>query len=136
MNKIVLAIIVSKDNKKVLVSKIAANHIEKFSGLKYVFPGGRVEKDETLVDALVREIKSETGYLVDPIGQISYWISPDTKEEVYSYHCTTDDLKKPLEIKNSNTESLHWFTLDELDEVYPHINPDVRKYLGHEMDRE
>lgn len=127
MNRIVLAIIINKG--KVLVAKVHKDYIKKFNGLEYVFPGGVVEDGETDEDALIREIKSETGYSITVEGQISFWISPTTKEEVYSYYCKTNDIDQKLYIKNKNTESLHWFTLEELDEYYPEMNPDVRRYL-------
>jgi 8-oxo-dGTP pyrophosphatase MutT (NUDIX family) len=127
MNRVVLAVILNKD--KVLVAKVHKDHIEKFKGLKYVLPGGMVEDGETHEEALKREIKEETGYDISVKAQISFWISPTTGEEVYSYLCRTKDVNKPTRISNDNTESLHWFTIEDLVKNYPEMNPDVMKYL-------
>jgi 8-oxo-dGTP diphosphatase len=34
----------------------------------YLYPGGHVEKDETPVEAVIREFEEETGLRVEPIG--------------------------------------------------------------------
>ena len=39
------------------------------------FPGGTVEKGETHIDTLVREVKEETGYLVEPIELLNVYTS-------------------------------------------------------------
>lgn len=41
----------------------------------YDFPGGTAEKGETHIDTLVREIKEETGYLVEPIELLNIYTS-------------------------------------------------------------
>ena len=54
MKNVVAAII--KKNTKYLIAKRNRN---KHLGLKWEFPGGKVELNETLEEALIREIKEE-----------------------------------------------------------------------------
>ncbi|MDI3476498.1 MAG: 8-oxo-dGTP diphosphatase [Thermoanaerobacterium sp.] len=48
--------VIINDNKVLLVKHQVENEIG------WVFPGGRVEENESTVDALIRECKEETGY--------------------------------------------------------------------------
>ena len=54
------------ENEKILISP-------QFDG--YDFPDGTAEKGETHINTLVREIKEETGYLVEPIELLNIYTS-------------------------------------------------------------
>ena len=54
------------ENGKILISP-------QYDG--YDFPGGTAEKGETHIDTLVREVKEETGYLVEPIELLNIYTS-------------------------------------------------------------
>ena len=69
INKLELSIHVygiAIENGKILISP-------QYDG--YDFPGGTAEKGETHIDTLVREIKEETGYLVEPIELLNIYTS-------------------------------------------------------------
>jgi ADP-ribose pyrophosphatase len=51
----VVAAIIIKDNKYFIAQRNRNKHL----GLKWEFPGGKVEKNETFENALKREIKEE-----------------------------------------------------------------------------
>ncbi len=53
-------------NNKILISP-------QYDG--YDFPGGTAKKGETHIDTLVREVKEETGYLVEPIELLNVYTS-------------------------------------------------------------
>ena len=57
--------IVIKDNK-ILISP-------QYDG--YDFPGGTAKKGETHLETLIREVKEETGYLIEPIKIINMYTS-------------------------------------------------------------
>ena len=54
------------ENGKILIST-------QYDG--YDFPGGTAEKGETHIETLVREVKEETGYLVQPIELLNIYTS-------------------------------------------------------------
>ena len=54
------------ENGKILISP-------QYDG--YDFPGGTAEKGETHIETLVREVKEETGYLVQPIELLNIYTS-------------------------------------------------------------
>lgn len=52
---------------------------------RYMFPGGGVESGESLQDALIREVKEETGYMVIP-STISHWGTITNKTSNVEYN--------------------------------------------------
>ena len=60
-----LYVIVIKNNK-VLISP-------QYDG--YDFPGGTAKKGETHIETLIREVKEETGYIVEPIQLLNVYTS-------------------------------------------------------------
>lgn len=127
MEKIVIAIIESKH--KVLLSKVKKEKLLDFGGLEFVFPGGRVEEYETPHEAIVREVREETGLNVTVIGQISFRVHPITFAEIYYYHCQSsgyDNQDIPI---NQDIESLHWVAIKDIGKFIKEINPDISRYL-------
>ncbi|PPR50933.1 MAG: CTP pyrophosphohydrolase [Alphaproteobacteria bacterium MarineAlpha5_Bin5] len=67
----VVAAIIKKDNHFLIVQRNRKKHM----GLKWEFPGGKVEKNETFEEALLREIKEELNIkivLQDKIAEEKY----------------------------------------------------------------
>ncbi len=67
----VVAAIIKKDNHFLIVQRNRKKHM----GLKWEFPGGKVEKNETFEEALLREIKEELNIkivLKDKIAEEKY----------------------------------------------------------------
>ena len=104
-----------------------------YSHNDYQFPGGHIEENESLIDALNREVEEETGiklnikrkkYFACSIG---YWkdhpkIGNNRKTIVYYFKINTD--KKPNLKNTSYTESeikgnytLKYISLDEVENV-------------------
>ncbi len=64
-----VAAIIVKDNELALIERRRGN------ALYYLFPGGGVEGDESLTEALVREIHEELGLLIEVeqlVAEVSY----------------------------------------------------------------
>ena len=67
----VVAAIIKKDNHFLIVKRNRKKHL----GLKWEFPGGKVQENETFEDALIREIKEELNIkisLQDKIAEEKY----------------------------------------------------------------
>lgn len=65
--------IIEYKNKILIGKKIKGEHPANLGG-KWHFPGGRVEKGETLKSALKREIKEETNLDIEIKGQIGQYV--------------------------------------------------------------
>ena len=84
---------------------------------KWELPGGKIEPEETPIDALYREIKEETGLDVhDPklLGiHTHHWRFPDVTKQiflvVYRVQATTTDVK----LDPDEDDTYKWVTVDE-----------------------
>ena len=63
----VVAAIIKKDNSYL----IAQRNRNKYMGLKWEFPGGKVESDETFYEALSREIQEELNIKINVYKKIA-----------------------------------------------------------------
>ena len=66
----VVAAIIKKDNLYLIVQR----NKHKYLGLKWEFPGGKIESGETFEEALLREIEEE----LTPFGFINNGLESDT----------------------------------------------------------
>lgn len=113
MNELVVRVkaLILNSNNEILIA---------YSDNDYQFPGGHVEKNEELLDALKREIREETGIILDKIEpilvykKIGYYKdhprkNNNRKTEIY-YYLIHSDLKPNL----NNTS----YTADEIKGNY------------------
>lgn len=78
-------------------------------------PGGRVEKDETVEEALIREVEEETGIKVDEFRLSGIYLRTRWKKNlVFVFRCNkfSGDLRKSEE-----TTEVKWFGLGEVNKV-------------------
>lgn len=100
-------------NKKILLVKRAPHLL---NGGKFGLIGGFVDRDETLEQAVLREVLEETGYKVKIERMLRIKDSPNRRGEdrqniSFSYIATA--LEKVGEPDNESTE-VTWFDLDKL----------------------
>jgi 8-oxo-dGTP diphosphatase len=105
--------------------KIALNHYSQNNEYQeeYGIPGGGVEVGEDIEKAMLREVKEETGCVIESLEEIGiiieYGVSPDLIQTVY---CYTGKVKEkgvpiftPKELKNGL--SIKWLSLDNAIQV-------------------
>lgn len=109
----------------------------------YQFPGGHVEKNESLMGTLKREVLEETGISlnldnIEPfvchIGYYKDWpeIGKNRKTEIYYYEIKTDKLPNLKKVKYTENEQKGNFELRyiKLDEFEKELNDNAKKYTN------
>ena len=113
-------------NNKILLIKNNSNRIGDF----YCLPGGGQHKYETLIEAVIRECKEETGYDVNPLKLISLCEEICLDEEIRKkdsdyahkiYHIflcelVNDKAEFPTE-KDSGQICSEWIDIDALNNI-------------------
>ena len=74
---IIAAGILRQEEKILLVEQQGKND----STSSWALPGGVVEKGELITEALVREVKEETGFDVIEIGKLAYFMQVDNQKD-------------------------------------------------------
>lgn len=123
--------IIINGKKEVLLLKIAETG--RCNPGKWTRPGGEVEFGETMEEAVIREVKEETGItvrvvtLLDYMDEISddstsHWVSRCYLVEYVSGDVVNAESHKHDEIK--------WFSIDNLPEnIAEHTSRGIKKYL-------
>ena len=105
----VVAAIIKKDNYFLIVQRNKNKHM----GLKWEFPGGKVEENETFEEALVREIKEELSIKINLHKKITEEKYIDKKIDIvlHYYLCTHESGN----IKLNEHENLAWVKKKDFD---------------------
>ena len=117
----------------------------------YQFPGGHIEENESLEEALKREVKEETGIEIKkenitPFEKITYYsynyrnTSKNRKNEIYYYNIKTDE---PVNMNNANLDDwekegnyiVKTIPITEIEQVLVNSIPDnpINKIIVEEM---
>ena len=126
---VITAIILNPDNKRFLLVK--RKEKEQIHKGKWLLPGGKLEKDESLMDALKREIKEETGLEIK-----------DDKEFIsdYTFERPNEDLTLGLTFLVKAIEDNVILNKQEYDKstwIFPHEldNYDYLKFIKPEIEK-
>jgi 8-oxo-dGTP diphosphatase len=79
--------------------------------LKVCFPGGAVERGETLETAIVREMREELGVEVKPLRQCWRWEAPDRPLTLWGW--TAELIGGELNPDPAEVAETLWLTADE-----------------------
>lgn len=132
--------VIIRDNKLLLVE------IDDESGLHYNFPGGGIELDETLYDALKREMWEETRAIVTVGRLLVVWdyIPPNNDQYgnvhkvVHLFACKLLPDSKPHmpDTPDKNQIGVRWVALDQVGSItlYPDLGNDLVRVISGDLD--
>lgn len=104
---------------------------DKARGLLWEFVGGKVEKDESKEQALIRECKEELDISVTPVREFCKVVHeyPDLTIELTLFEATTEDEPKLLEHNDCR-----WITANETDDYeFCPADVDIIKKIKEEL---
>lgn len=88
------------------------------SGIKLNQPAGHLEPNETLIDAVIRETKEETGMDFIPQNIIGVYLMPASETVTYLRFCFGGKLKdyqrNPQPLDNDIVDA-KWYSLDDIN---------------------
>ena len=111
------ALIVNKDKKVLLIKS------HKW-GDKYLFPGGHVELDETILEAAKREGEEETGLKLKPlyvvnIGELINDPAFHRKAHLIYFHVVCEALTDDVKLDNDELQEFFWKSPEEAMKLGP-----------------
>ena len=116
--------VVVKEGKILLISRAT----EPFMGM-WMLPGGMIEPGETLKQACAREVREETGLIVEPTRVIGVYDDPGRDPRwviAVAYICR---VKGGKILRHTNeTKGIGFFSLKEIEKM--EIGADHRKIIG------
>lgn len=80
-------------------------------------PAGHLERDETLVEAVAREVQEETGWRFDPSGVVGiYQWTPPSHDRSYLRFCFAGEVSAPETTRPLDPDIIatHWLTRDQI----------------------
>jgi 8-oxo-dGTP pyrophosphatase MutT (NUDIX family) len=91
---------------------------DKVEGQKWTAPGGKKEKDESLPQAICREVKEETGITLteeqlEDTGDYYIKISPNICYTIQIYKTELSSLPQEIELNQDEHDQYKWVTKEE-----------------------
>lgn len=127
VRQLVVGAIVRADDKILLLKRPS----DDFLGGIYELPSGKVEAEETLDVALVREVAEETGLTVTDIvaylGSFDYTSGSGKKSRQFNFAA---HVEKSEPVRLTEHDSYLWVSLDEQPPVTEEVEGIVQTYRG------
>ena len=99
---------------------------EEWGGI--TFPGGHVEKNESLSDAVIREVFEETGLLIESpvLCGTKDWVNEDGSRYLVLFYKTE---KFSGELKSSKEGKVFWLSLEEMLSMESRLSMDMKDMI-------
>ena len=133
--KIVLGIVI-KESKVLIIQRSKGEKGLNNAKLSWVFPGGEIEKGESLEQAVVREVMEETGYEVSPLNIISERQHTQFPAHIYYLACRLRLNKARSIFSDKEIKKVKWIKPSKLkDYLTTDLDKKVAEYLSNRFER-
>lgn len=120
MRKNIVALILEQDGLFLVEKRHSSELLDPGC---YAFPGGHVDGDESLEEAIKREAEEEIGVkIIEPkLVHTAEYEFPEEKQKLYWYYCDKYEGK----IHNHTSDELIWIRPDEIDKLTYQVGKDA-----------
>lgn len=107
-----MCMVLDRANQRVLVQE----RTKSWKGIS--FPGGHIEDGEGLAEAVIREVKEETGLTVSDLTAcgVTHWFNEQTGERYFVFHFKTETFHGEL-LAETEEGKVYWVDVETL----PHL---------------
>ena len=105
---------------------VVQERVKSWRGI--AFPGGHAEPNESIYDSAVREIKEETGLIIQNLKACGfmYWFNNQTEDKYFTYFYKTTEYSGKL-LDATDEGKVFWAELADL--AHMKLAPNFREYL-------
>lgn len=131
-DEIVLGIIKNNNDRVLAIKRLwEEKSLDGSTSLTWAFPGGQIDEGETHEEALIREVRNETGFKVKVLKKISERIHPQFGIKISYFSCEVVPSRMSPIVDVHEVESLKWVPTSELKDYFTtDLDPGVAKFLN------
>lgn len=131
LQKIALGIIRDTSGNVLIVRRAKEENGTGNVKLSWVFPGGKMEVGETIDETVVREVKEETGYLVEVDHVVSERRHPQFPVYVYYFACILTGTKNKSIPSDNEIKEIKFVNPADVGEYFTtNLDPNVNDYIN------